>query len=311
MSNGLKKAIAMVMALGLLVTSFAACGKKEPIEETVTRGDAAIEAPETTTEETTTEPTTVESDVKLTTTAASETTETTVPTTAPPKNPGSALASGAALTVGMIQAFGFDYDAKENVFYTKIDSWQRNAGFIPHYDALAVFGNMNYKTVKMDFTASDAAGETLNWRMQLWKGQYGVFGGAEIGIYTQKPGESTEYYACADDDHMIYMMYDLYLNEKDFQKNSLYFHRGWQKHWWLTGFKPLGKESVNRDNMVMRARIRMLNEDMALQLEKGFRAAGFYPGDGKTMIDTYQRLGTDIFFVWQSIGDNNSGKEKK
>ena len=78
--------------------------------------------------------------------------------------------SGASLKLvaSLINAFGYNYDAEQGVFYTEIDSWQRSANYIQHYDALAPLGNMRFQTTRVDFTT-----DGLDWRIQLWKGQYG------------------------------------------------------------------------------------------------------------------------------------------
>ena len=307
MNKTFKKITAAALATFLLATSFSACTKKAPqTPEEITKGNTAIEKPQTepAVTETTTSGETVP--VELTTKPVQKPT-TTVPetTTAKPKPSREQMAAqGLVLAASMVSAMGFDFDPEEEVFYTQIDSWQRSAGFIGHYDTMARFGNMHYLTVKADFTAPDKAGTTYNWRMQMWKGQYGPFGGAEIGIYTQKPGTSQEFYDCADDEHMIYMMYDLYLSPKDFAANQRFFHRGWQQHWWLTGFKEIS-EKFSPEEMVMKARIRLLNDEMATEIIRGFKAAGFIVGDGKTQMDTYCRAGNDLFFVWYHAGNKN------
>ena len=41
---------------------------------------------------------------------------------------------------------------------------------------------MRYLTTSVDFY-----NDGLDWRIQLWKGQYGPFGGGEVGVYTKDP----------------------------------------------------------------------------------------------------------------------------
>ena len=330
MKQTFKRITAAALATFLLATSFSACTKKTPQDaEEITKGNTVIEKPQTEpalpeASATTTEQATTTTTKPVEKTTSNETVPVALPTkpvqkptttTPPPQEPTKPnrkpalsleqmAAGGLAFTAAMVSAMGFDFDPEEEVFYTQIDSWQRSAGFIGHYDTMAQFGNMHYLTVKADFTAPDTAGTPYNWRMQMWKGQYGPFGGAEIGIYTQKPGTTDEFYDCADDDHMIYMMYDLYLSPEDFASNQRFFHRGWQQHWWLTGFKEIS-EKFSPAEMVMKARIRLLNEEMTTETIKGFKAAGFTEGDGKTQMDTYCRAGNDLFFVWYHAGNKN------
>ena len=207
--------------------------------------------------------------------------------------------SGASLSLvaSLINAFGYNYDAEQGIFYTEIDSWQRSANYIQHYDALAPLGNMRFQTTRVDFTT-----DGLDWRIQLWKGQYGVFGGAEIGIYNKIPGQTEELYYCVDDDHMMYMSYTMYLTPADYRSGNAYFTRGWQKHWWLTGFKV---GTVTPAEMVMSARIRTFNGAMATAMESGLQGAGFREGNATTQYDTYRRSGFDFYILWYQAGALN------
>lgn len=311
MNETVKKILCAVMALGLLVSSFSACGKKDEEEESITRNPNVIEAPATEP----TAPATTEA-----TTAA-----TTEPTTQAPQKPQKPQQSQqpqkpskpqgggglAGFSTQMIKAFGYNYDSKEDCFYTEIDSWQRQGNFIGHYDAVAKFGNMRYKTTKIDFDARDESGKPYSWRFQLWKGQYGPFGGAEIGAYMKEPGSSAqnpnatdELYYCADDDHLFSMEFTLYMNSEDYYMSRKFFTRPWQKHWWLTGFKqPNG--SLDPEKLVMQARVRMPNGEMADGMEAGLQKAGFTKGDALTTMDTYRRVGWDFFFLWNEVGNLN------
>lgn len=299
MNKTFKKMICAAMALCLVATAFSACGKKEgDEEETITRSPNAIitpSAPETTTApaETTTAPTTA-----APTTKAPAKPQPAAPSVQIPQGGG---ANSADFIASMVQAFGFDYDAKEDVFYTSIDSWQRSGNYIGHYDAIAKFGNMRYKSVKADFSAPDKQGRTLDWRFQFWKGQYGPFGGAEIGVYYKIPGETEELYYCADDDHLMGMEYTIYRNADDYYASRRFFTRSFQEHWWLTGFKAK-KEKVNPDEMVMQARIRTYNGTMADAMTQGLLNAGFVSGDALTQMDSFYRSGNDIYILWHYAG---------
>jgi hypothetical protein len=97
----------------------------------------------------------------------------------------------------------------------------------------------------------DYAGKT--WMIELWKGQYGLETGCEIGVYNrtigstsfvysildatvgQRPGdpnpEHNQYFDCANDSELLLMSSTLY------RQGQKVFSRGPEKHWWLTGFK--------------------------------------------------------------------------
>lgn len=309
MNSTVKRAIAAILAIVMMTCLFASC-KKDGEDEEITRGANGIVSPvvssqdptqaDPTESESSTEPTTAVPTTAKRPSSSTGSSQSTVPTTAPAQSVGNAAQSSGLDTafVGqLINAAGYSYDAKEGVFYTEIDSWQREANFIKHYDTLAVFGNMTYLTTKVDF---DYAGR--NWRFQFWKGQYGVLGGAEIGIYYKNPGETEELYFCADDDNLMLMEFTLYLTPADYQSGHKYFTRGWQKHWWLTGFKP---GVVTPTDLVMSARMRAFDSTMAAAMEKGFQNAGFKKGDAKTEMDTYRRSGFDYYFLWHSAGATN------
>lgn len=97
--------------------------------------------------------------------------------------------------------------------------------------------------------------EGKNWMIQVWKGQYGITSGAEIGVYTKSPKNPVEFYACASDEDCLKMSFDLY------KKGELFFHREDESHWWLTGFAPLTATSAS--DFEMRASITCKSEEMA------------------------------------------------
>lgn len=302
MNSTIKRVIAAMLAIVMVALAFTSCQKTDSDEE-ITRGANAIVSPETTTEPTT-EPTSEEESSSLTTAAATTKKANTTnqnPATTQSNSQINSIANSSGLNASfvasLINAFGYNYDAKEGVFYTELDSWQRSGNFISQYDALAAFGNMTYLTTKVDFNY-----DGLGWRLQFWKGQYGPFGGAEIGVYTKIPGQTDDLYFCADDDHLMYMTFTLYLSTSDYYAGKKYFTRGWQKHWWLTGFKP---GVVTPADLVMSARIRTYDSTMAAAMEQGLLNAGFKKGDATKQMDTYKRSGFDYYILWHSVGNLN------
>ena len=88
-------------------------------------------------------------------------------------------------TVGeVILAAGFRYDKNQQIFYSEEESWQRNFGFTPFYDAAAAFTGMYYDTMRLKFNYADK-----DWMIQIWKGRYGITTGGEMGIYYKEPPE--------------------------------------------------------------------------------------------------------------------------
>ncbi|MGN0570704.1 MAG: DUF4474 domain-containing protein [Candidatus Fimenecus sp.] len=307
MNTAVKRTLSLVLAVFLIVCSFASCKKNDGDEE-ITRSANGIAAPETTaqttaaTEDTTAETTTAEAETttKKASTASSATSgnnTTTMQNSDKVNQAAQQSGVDVALAASLINALGYNYDSKEGVFYTELDSWQRSGNYIKHYDMIAPLGNMTYLTTKVDFNY-----DNLAWRIQFWKGQYGPFGGAEIGVYYKIPGQTDELYYCADDDHLLYMSYTLYLSPADYQSGKKFFTRGWQKHWWLTGFKAA---QVDPEALVMSARIRTYDSTMRDAMEQGLIAAGFTKGNATTQMDTYKKSGFDFYILWHSAGATN------
>jgi hypothetical protein len=91
------------------------------------------------------------------------------------------------------------------------------------------------------------------WMIELWKGQYGLETGCEIGVYNRSPSNNSPLYAlldrlvgkrpndpdpshsmffdCVDDNEMLNIAYTLN------RRGTKLFSRGPENHWWLTGFK--------------------------------------------------------------------------
>ncbi len=170
----------------------------------------------------------------------------------------------AVTTNEILGKFGYKYDPKQDIYYTDVDSWQRYFGFTDVYDQAAAYLTMRYKTLKIDFEYDD-----LLWRLQWWKGQYGVLEGAELGVYTKKPENADfAFYKCADDENLLEMHFDYYHSTDDYKAKKPLFTRYEQEHWWITGFK-FGLCNPNRN--VVKATLIVDNEDMADALEAGLQ----------------------------------------
>ena len=153
---------------------------------------------------------------------------------------------------------GFDYDPVQDVYFTQLDSWQRNFGFNSVYDTAAPMVGMLYSTAKIYFTYDDK-----DWMMEIWKGQYGITAGAEIGFYNKPTDRVMKHFDCVTDEEMLEMSFDFY------NMDELVFTRGPEKHWWLTGFKFLhvGIPTFIKLDMT----IKFPNRKMANAFEKGLK----------------------------------------
>lgn len=126
---------------------------------------------------------------------------------------------------------GYAYDWRQNIFYSVLNPWQREMGYCRLYDEAAAPLGLVFDCDPVYF---EYAGK--KWLIEMWKGQYGITTGAEIGIYTTTgpdlniPGVfNGTFYNSADDADCLSMTYVLLKNGK------VLFNRA-ARHWWLTGF---------------------------------------------------------------------------
>ncbi len=129
-------------------------------------------------------------------------------------------------TVQILNACGFEYDDKQGIYYSSVNPWQKGFGFNIIYDMAAPLAGMNYSTERIYFNY-----DNKDWMIQIWKGQYGMTAGAEIGIYNKT--DKIMQYDCVSEEEFLEMSFVLY------NQGEKMFERGPEKHWWLTGFKIL------------------------------------------------------------------------
>ena len=226
------------------------------------------------------------------------------------------IKSTVETTNEILALFGYKYDAKQNIYYTDVEAWQRNFGFTDIYDNAAAYTSMWYKTLKIDFEY-----DGLLWRLQWWKGQYGVLEGAELGVYTKKPeNKDFAFYKCADDENLLEMHFDYYHNVNDYNDGNPLFTRYEQQHWWITGFK-FGV--CNPTKNVVKATIVAKDADMADCIEAGLQnltdnkdeptGKGFVEYKEWNPVEGYDYFvrdklpdGTHVFYVlWKDAGYTN------
>lgn len=197
---------------------------------------------------------------------------------------------------------GYMYDVKAGCFYNTVDAVHRVAGFTPIYDVFAPFAICFYDTVRIDFTYGK-----YDWRVQLWKGQYGwCFIGGEAGVYTKVSGvNNTQFYSCASNENMLQMSMVIYHNG-----NKL-FTRPYGYYWWCTGYvvgvipgavvgRVIGDADTSSLKMILRVTLR--DENMRKVFCEGLDNAGFAKGAGYLNNDNYHAAyiysGNDVFLKW-------------
>lgn len=166
-----------------------------------------------------------------------------------------------------LEPTGFAYDLEGDYFYALMNSWQREMGYCRLYDEGAPLFNMIMDCEPVTFSYGGK-----RWLIELWKGQYGITTGAEIGIYnTSREDIDTEkfkgtFYESAADEERLQMSFVLKRKgRKIISRNEL--------HWWLTGFK-LGKFSKT-SSLTMNAKITFPNKEMCAAFVGGLYNIGY------------------------------------
>lgn len=129
----------------------------------------------------------------------------------------------------LLEPFGFTYQPDQDIISTELDAWQRTFGYRSLFDKSAVHFNMVIDCEPVYF---DYNGHT--WMIELWKGQYGINTGAEIGVYYADqlllPDEREQaQFHCVPNRLMLPMSMKLFSEDVSLFSTE-------QTHWWLTGF---------------------------------------------------------------------------
>lgn len=166
-----------------------------------------------------------------------------------------------------IKIAGYSYDSVQDIFFSDLDPWQRKVGYCRIYDEAAAPLGMILDCEPIYFEY-----QGRKWMIGLWKGQYDMVTGGEIGIYTgildiNIPDlVSGTFYNAVSNVDMLQMSFSLKKNG-----NSLFIREG--RHWWLTGFK-LGEFSEPSE-LEMDTSITFDNELMRDAFITGLRKAGY------------------------------------
>lgn len=167
----------------------------------------------------------------------------------------------------VLENAGYCYDPIQDIFYSTLDPWQRKTGYCRLYDEVAAPMGMIIDAEPIYFEY-----QNKKWMIGLWKGQYDLVTGGEIGIYTGSfdldlPGVFNGiFYHSVSDDELLPMSFTL-------KKNGETLLRRQGKHWWLTGFK-LGEFSEPSE-LTMEIGITLDNEIMRDAFVSGLTRAGY------------------------------------
>lgn len=130
----------------------------------------------------------------------------------------------------LIEPFGYSYDHCQDVFGTTLHPWQRTFGYGQIYDKAAPHFQMIIDCLPVYF---DYHGST--WLIELWKGQYGINTGCEVGIYkadgiVPRSKRPFEIFKAVSDDELLMMSIKL-------RRRGAMLACYSKLHWWLTAFK--------------------------------------------------------------------------
>lgn len=161
-----------------------------------------------------------------------------------------------------LRPFGFAFDLKQDIVVSINDSWQREMGFSDFYDYHAPLFNIVTDAEPIYFTYREK-----EYRLEFWKGQYGITTGAEIGLYVRDKHTDAPkgYYRCATDQERLQMGFLL------FNKCFLFSRSGLS--WWLTGF-DVGVFSRPKD-LTMKVCISFPSQEMQIAFVEGLLNAGY------------------------------------
>jgi len=170
----------------------------------------------------------------------------------------------------LIEPFGFSYYPDEDIFTSRLDAMQREFGYTGLYDNGAALFNMVFDCEPIYFNYQ---GKT--WLIQMWKGQYGINIGGEVGVYRTNSIipvslRRTALFDSVSDDEMLDIGMELFDGH-----HSLFYIR--QKHWWLTGF-VMGLFATPRD-LTAKVSIAFPNTEMLSAFNKALIDMGYTEND--------------------------------
>ncbi len=170
-----------------------------------------------------------------------------------------------------IKPLGFAYSLKGDYFYSLMDCWQRKTGYCRLYDENAALFSMAIDCEPIPFSY---AGK--RWLIELWKGQYGIATGGEIGVYNTTSEDIKDkkftgtFYESVRDDERLHFSFILRKN-----KDVVLKRKG--LHWWLTGFR-LGMFSETQ-SLTMDAKIKFPNREMCRAFVSALQKTGYQKGE--------------------------------
>lgn len=134
-----------------------------------------------------------------------------------------------ALLDTILAPFGYCYHYSQDIVSTRNDAWQRQTGYTALFDQAALHLHMVFDSLPIYF---DYHGRT--WLIELWKGQYGINTGGEVGVYyadriLSRDELSTAHFQAVEDEDCLPITAML-------SKSGYKLAEISKKTWWLTSF---------------------------------------------------------------------------
>lgn len=129
----------------------------------------------------------------------------------------------------ILAPFGFCYQEKQDIITSAVDAWQRRFGYCTLFDRTASSFNMVFQCEPVYFYYQERT-----YRIEFWKGQYGINIGAEAGIYyaegrlTPEQFDTALFQSVSDEEMLMISMQFCRKGQEVFDFS--------QRHWWLAGF---------------------------------------------------------------------------
>ncbi len=174
---------------------------------------------------------------------------------------------------------GHNFNFYEMTIYSVVDCWMRNYGFCLFYDVAANLlpANFTYITRRFKFSY-----DGLDWMIQMWKGNYFIANGGEVGLYWREKGQLGSFYNCATEEIPMSLQVSI--------GNKILVNRKLQDHWWICGFN-LGEKLYLPSSLTLRSTLVMPDKEML----EAFTAAI----DSNIMGDvSYTVDGLNVNIVW-------------
>lgn len=166
----------------------------------------------------------------------------------------------------LAETVGYAYHPVKDIFYARNDSWQGDYGYGHLYDAMATAFHIviDCEPVYFEF-------DNKTWLVELWKGQYGITTGGEVGLYAAKTLVREEdrkkvIFEKVKDEDM------LFVECRIFQGMELLLSME-KKTWWLAAFR-IGRCVSPRD-LIMQVRITFQNKGMQLAFCEALEKLGY------------------------------------